>query len=248
MEIALQNFHPFRHVFHEWLLSFQDMVVLFWLSLHFTLCKQTMWLPDAATSSVRCLMQWMGTPHELLTRVSSISSIIQLCRRSQASTIILIGDYLLSMQWSQICVIPIFNVGTKFGAMLDQLTDRCGTMGLLVTLSYFYPKYMFWFQLSMAIDVACHWIYLHTLVDLCYDLHAFLIHQIYTPVSGQRCRAKLLTSFSIRTRMHSWDSTIERTFWHSCAVVMNCSTPLCTCSISPLDLQVSVYWCCSHYN
>lgn len=55
-----------------------------------------------------------------------------------------------------------FNQSTKFGAMLDQLTDRCGTMGLLVTLSYFYPKYMFWFQLSMAIDVACHWFYLHT--------------------------------------------------------------------------------------
>ncbi|KAG4080279.1 hypothetical protein HA402_010771 [Bradysia odoriphaga] len=55
-----------------------------------------------------------------------------------------------------------FNQSTKFGAMLDQLTDRCGTMGLLVALSYFYPKYMFWFQLSMAIDVACHWIYLHT--------------------------------------------------------------------------------------
>jgi len=53
-------------------------------------------------------------------------------------------------------------LATKFGAMLDQLTDRCGTMGLLVTLSMFYPKYMFWFQLSMAIDVACHWFYLHT--------------------------------------------------------------------------------------
>ena len=53
-------------------------------------------------------------------------------------------------------------LATKFGAMLDQLTDRCGTCGLLVTLSYFYPKYMFWFQLSMAIDVACHWFYLHT--------------------------------------------------------------------------------------
>ncbi|TMW47136.1 hypothetical protein DOY81_007785 [Sarcophaga bullata] len=47
-------------------------------------------------------------------------------------------------------------------AMLDQLTDRCGTMGLLVTLSYFYPSYMFWFQLSMAIDVACHWLYMQT--------------------------------------------------------------------------------------
>ncbi|CAO1423250.1 unnamed protein product [Diamesa hyperborea] len=55
-----------------------------------------------------------------------------------------------------------FNQSTKFGAMLDQLTDRCGTAGLLVTLSCFYPKYMFWFQLSMAIDIACHWFYLHT--------------------------------------------------------------------------------------
>ncbi|KAM7347800.1 phosphatidylinositol synthase isoform 1-T1 [Cochliomyia hominivorax] len=57
-----------------------------------------------------------------------------------------------------------FNQSTRFGAMLDQLTDRCGTMGLLVTLSYFYPSYMFWFQLSMAIDVACHWLYMQTSV------------------------------------------------------------------------------------
>lgn len=56
--------------------------------------------------------------------------------------------------------------GTKFGAMLDQLTDRCGTLGLLVTLSYFYPKYMFLFQLSMVIDVACHWIYMQSYVHL----------------------------------------------------------------------------------
>lgn len=55
-----------------------------------------------------------------------------------------------------------FNQSTKFGAILDQLTDRCGTMCLLVTLSNFYPKYMFLFQLSMTIDIACHWIHLHS--------------------------------------------------------------------------------------
>ncbi|XP_063602331.1 CDP-diacylglycerol--inositol 3-phosphatidyltransferase-like [Penaeus indicus] len=58
----------------------------------------------------------------------------------------------------------LLNQGTKFGAMLDQLTDRCGTMCLLVTLSHFYPDYMFFFQLSMAIDIACHWLHLHTTV------------------------------------------------------------------------------------
>lgn len=57
-----------------------------------------------------------------------------------------------------------FNQSTRFGAMLDQLTDRCGTMGLLVTLSYFYPNYMFWFQVSIAIDIACHWLYMQTSV------------------------------------------------------------------------------------
>uniref|UniRef100_A0A1B6MPI6 CDP-diacylglycerol--inositol 3-phosphatidyltransferase n=1 Tax=Graphocephala atropunctata TaxID=36148 RepID=A0A1B6MPI6_9HEMI len=55
-----------------------------------------------------------------------------------------------------------FNQSTKFGAILDQLTDRCGTACLLVTLSNFYPKYMFFFQLSIAIDISCHWIYLHS--------------------------------------------------------------------------------------
>lgn len=51
---------------------------------------------------------------------------------------------------------------SKFGAMLDMLTDRCATMCLLTTLSTFYPSFMFIFQLSMTIDIACHWIHLHT--------------------------------------------------------------------------------------
>lgn len=55
-----------------------------------------------------------------------------------------------------------YNQSTKFGAILDQLTDRVGTMCLMVTLCLFYPTYTFWFQLSMSIDIACHWIYLHT--------------------------------------------------------------------------------------
>ena len=55
-----------------------------------------------------------------------------------------------------------FNQSTKFGAMLDMLTDRCATMCLLATLGTFYPNWLFFFQLSMTIDISCHWIYLHT--------------------------------------------------------------------------------------
>jgi len=51
---------------------------------------------------------------------------------------------------------------SKFGAMLDMLTDRCATMCLLTTLSTFYPSFMFLFQLSMTIDISCHWLHLHT--------------------------------------------------------------------------------------
>jgi len=54
------------------------------------------------------------------------------------------------------------NQGTKFGAMLDMLTDRCATMTLLATLCTFYPSWTFFFQLSMVIDISCHWIHLHT--------------------------------------------------------------------------------------
>ncbi|TRY69475.1 hypothetical protein TCAL_03257 [Tigriopus californicus] len=55
----------------------------------------------------------------------------------------------------------MFNQSTKFGAMLDMLTDRCATMALLATLCTFYPAWTFFFQLSMIIDVSCHWIHLH---------------------------------------------------------------------------------------
>ncbi|RXG50872.1 CDP-diacylglycerol--inositol 3-phosphatidyltransferase [Armadillidium vulgare] len=55
----------------------------------------------------------------------------------------------------------IFNQSTKFGAMLDMLTDRCGTMVLIAMLCTFYPKYTFLFQTSMIIDIACHWLHLH---------------------------------------------------------------------------------------
>ncbi|XP_046894310.1 CDP-diacylglycerol--inositol 3-phosphatidyltransferase isoform X1 [Hypomesus transpacificus] len=54
------------------------------------------------------------------------------------------------------------NQGTKFGAMLDMLTDRCATMCLLVNLAVLYPSYIFLFQLSMSLDIASHWLHLHS--------------------------------------------------------------------------------------
>ncbi|XP_076153718.1 CDP-diacylglycerol--inositol 3-phosphatidyltransferase isoform X2 [Alosa pseudoharengus] len=56
----------------------------------------------------------------------------------------------------------MLNQGTKFGAMLDMLTDRCATMCLLVNLALLYPAYTFLFQLSMSLDIASHWLHLHS--------------------------------------------------------------------------------------
>ena len=54
------------------------------------------------------------------------------------------------------------NQSTRFGAMLDMLTDRCATMCLLVNLALLYPAYAFLFQLSMCLDVAGHWLHLQS--------------------------------------------------------------------------------------
>uniref|UniRef100_A0A4W5PGD6 CDP-diacylglycerol--inositol 3-phosphatidyltransferase (phosphatidylinositol synthase) n=1 Tax=Hucho hucho TaxID=62062 RepID=A0A4W5PGD6_9TELE len=50
---------------------------------------------------------------------------------------------------------------TKFGAMLDMLTDRCATMCLLVNLALIYPSYTFLFQINMSLDIVSHWLHLH---------------------------------------------------------------------------------------
>ncbi|XP_060532940.1 CDP-diacylglycerol--inositol 3-phosphatidyltransferase [Cylas formicarius] len=67
-----------------------------------------------------------------------------------------------------------FKQGTKFGAMLDQLTDRCGTMGLVTVLAHLYPKYMFPLIMSMVIDISCHWIYVHSVILQGKQSHKFV--------------------------------------------------------------------------
>lgn len=62
-------------------------------------------------------------------------------------------------------VLWCFPLATKFGAMLDMLTDRCATMCLLVNLSLLYPSYTFLFQLSMCLDITSHWLHLHRYIN-----------------------------------------------------------------------------------
>lgn len=45
--------------------------------------------------------------------------------------------------------------------MLDQLTDRLMFVGLLMALCVLYPKWLFFFQMIVIIDVGSHWLHLH---------------------------------------------------------------------------------------
>jgi len=49
---------------------------------------------------------------------------------------------------------------SKLGAMLDQLTDRCSTLGLVMGLGILYPNWFFFFQCYAVLDIASHWLHL----------------------------------------------------------------------------------------
>lgn len=49
------------------------------------------------------------------------------------------------------------NQASRFGAVLDMLTDRCATACLLVVLAVFYPKWLLLFQFIIALDITSHW-------------------------------------------------------------------------------------------
>eukprot|EP01035_Chromulina_nebulosa_P025467 gene25468-33236_t len=50
-----------------------------------------------------------------------------------------------------------FNQCSKFGGILDMVTDRISTCGLLVVVSAIYPDYSLYFILLIILDIASHW-------------------------------------------------------------------------------------------
>lgn len=55
-----------------------------------------------------------------------------------------------------------FNQGTCYGAVLDMVTDRCSTLCLILVLGYFYPSWLFVFQLLVALDITSHWVQMYS--------------------------------------------------------------------------------------
>jgi CDP-diacylglycerol--inositol 3-phosphatidyltransferase len=50
-----------------------------------------------------------------------------------------------------------YDQASKFGALLDMVTDRCSSNGLLMILGHIYPKYFLVFLGLALLDYSSHW-------------------------------------------------------------------------------------------
>lgn len=58
-----------------------------------------------------------------------------------------------------------FGQSTKFGAVLDMVTDRCSTCSLIVYLSILYPEYYIGFQILISLDLASHYVHMYAQIN-----------------------------------------------------------------------------------
>lgn len=58
-----------------------------------------------------------------------------------------------------------YNQGTKYGAVLDMVTDRCATSSLVCYLCVIYPQYCFFWQLLVSLDLASHYMHMYAMMS-----------------------------------------------------------------------------------
>lgn len=58
-----------------------------------------------------------------------------------------------------------FNQGTKFGAVLDMVTDRCATSSLICYLCVIYPDYFLIWQFLVSLDLASHYMHMYAMLS-----------------------------------------------------------------------------------
>jgi CDP-diacylglycerol--inositol 3-phosphatidyltransferase len=59
-----------------------------------------------------------------------------------------------------------FQQSTKFGAVLDMVTDRCTTSCLLVFLAQAFPRFSIVFQGLISLDLASHYIHMYATLSM----------------------------------------------------------------------------------
>lgn len=114
-----------------------------------------------------------------------------------------------------------YNQATRFGAILDQLTDRVALLALVMNLCVLYPRYLFVLQLSAIVDIASHWMYIwvgclqgkssHKLID---PSQSKILNIYYTsrPVLFFMCAANEVFYCSLYL-LHFTSGPIGRFWW-----------------------------------
>jgi CDP-diacylglycerol--inositol 3-phosphatidyltransferase len=64
-----------------------------------------------------------------------------------------------------------YNQGTKFGAVLDMVTDRCATLSLICYLCVIFPQYCLLWQALVLLDLASHYMHMYAMLLLGSALH-----------------------------------------------------------------------------
>lgn len=58
-----------------------------------------------------------------------------------------------------------YNQGTRYGAVLDMVTDRCATTSLTCFLCVIYPDFCLLWQLLISLDLASHYIHMYAMMS-----------------------------------------------------------------------------------
>lgn len=131
-----------------------------------------------------------------------------------------------------------FNQCSKFGAILDQVTDRCTFLGLLLCLCAFYPDFAFCFQVVAIVDISCHWAHLHSSLLLGKSSHKTeqenpVLHVYYSNkwVLFVLCASNELFFLSLYLLNFSTDSR---------AVLVCCSTAALTAPFMIVKMGISL--------
>ncbi|KAF8212301.1 CDP-alcohol phosphatidyltransferase-domain-containing protein [Mycena galopus ATCC 62051] len=113
---------------------------------------------------------------------------------------------------------------SKFGAVLDMVTDRCTTSCLLCYLSAAYPEYALGFQFLIALDFSSHY-----------------MHMYSSLVTGSSSHKNITNDVSIILR---WYYTDKTTLFVVCAAneLFFVSLYLMKWTESPVDLLEGIPW------
>lgn len=98
-----------------------------------------------------------------------------------------------------------FEQSTKFGAVLDMVTDRCTTSCLLVFLASAFPRWSIVFQGLISLDLASHYMHMYATLSMGGSDHS------HKKVDKSRSWVlKMYYSNNVSSRLGRWMCGFER--------------------------------------